>query len=320
MWLQLLDDGTEPPGTPRFGRNAIGNFSPTAAVSRPGSTSPVDAIESLRDPEIAEFPLVSTTPPIAKVPAYGIDWSGGQKAGDKIWVAALDPAGRSVIKVDRPWQFVSSPDIAAAVAGWLADLEGGWIALDAPFGVASGDRTELLGAGPPDPRDWSHKAVQRYADRWSFLAAVSEHGLVGKHRRATDNRCGSPFAPTLLQLIHQTYAAFQLLGRLDRDRVRVLPWEHQRACPVTLLETCPAVLLKCLGLSNRGYKKREPGSSALRRNLLSDSLRLLGWCADEEIRLQVENDAEGDALDAILCALASSRPRLRTDRSAPSRP
>jgi Protein of unknown function (DUF429) len=271
----------------------------------------------LPDREIGGCALVSTTPPIASAPVYGIDWSGGEKAGDKIWVAALDPAQRSIIKVEQPWKSVSSREIAAAVASWLADLEGGWVALDAPFGVASDDRTELLGSGRPDPRDWSHEAVQRYADRWAFLAAVSERGLVGKHRRAIDIQRGSPFAPTLLQLIHQTYAAFQLLGRLDRDRIRVLPWEHERERPVTLLETCPAVLLKCLGLSNQGYKLKS-GSSALRRNLLSDALWLLGWRADEKVSLQVEHDAEGDALDAILCALAAWR-AMALDHAAVAR-
>ena len=59
-------------------------------------------------------------------------------------------------------------------------------------------------------------------------------------------------------------------------------------------------------LSNRGYKLK-PGSDVIRRELLNAVLHKLDWRADEEVSLAAQDNAEGDALDAILCGLAASR-------------
>jgi hypothetical protein len=237
---------------------------------------------------------------------YGVDWSGAKRAGDKIWVATLDPARRSVVEVKRPWQGLGPADATRSAADWIQGLRDAWIGIDAPFGLEAGDRALLVGEVEADPRCWSRHFVERFPDRHAFIAAVADEELIGRHRRVTDKLARSPFAPTLLQMIYQTYAAFLLLSRLDQDHVRILPWDHERTGGVTVIETCPAVLIKALGLSNHGYKLR-PGSDLRRRQILVQVCERLGWNVDETIIRQVEQDQEGDVLDAILCGVATAR-------------
>ncbi len=236
---------------------------------------------------------------------YGIDWSGAKRAGDKIWVATIDLEQRAVIDVRRPWASQMNPGVTAAVSDWISLLESGWIGLDSPLGLAWIDRTELIGTTNADPFDWSAELVRLYPDRDALVTAAVEARLIGRHRRKTDAGLLAPFPPLLFQLIHQTYAALSLVSHLDRSRVRVLPWEHARARPVTLIETCPAIVLKTTGLSNRGYK-RKSDSGALRQRLMGAVLRHWGLNADGWIHEIVRQDGEGDALDAILCAIAAS--------------
>jgi hypothetical protein len=236
---------------------------------------------------------------------YGIDWSGAARAGDKIWVATVDRQQRAVHDVQRPWKSRTNPDATDAVAAWLNHLDSGWVGLDSPLGLASTDRVSLIGTTSPDPFQWSRELVRRYPAREAFVVAAIEAELIGRHRRATDRRLRSPCPPLLFQVIHQTYAAFRLVGRVERSRVRILPWEYALARPVTLLEACPAITLRRLGLSNRNYKLKAD-SRAVRERLLDAALHHQGWTIPGEVRATVLRDREGDGLDAILCAIAAS--------------
>lgn len=244
---------------------------------------------------------------------YGIDWSGAKRAGDKIWVATIDREQKAVIDVRRPWSSQMNPDVTAAVSDWISLLESGWVGLDSPLGLASIDRTELIGTTNADPFDWSAELVRLYPDRDAFVTAAVEARLIGRHRRKTDAGLLAPFPPLLFQLIHQTYAALSLVSRLDRSRVRILPWEHACARPVTLIETCPAVVLKTAGLSNRGYKLKA-NSEAVRGSLIRSVLKESGLNADGWVHDIIRQDREGDALDAILCAIAASN-AMTTDHA-----
>jgi hypothetical protein len=235
----------------------------------------------------------------------GIDWSGAARAGDKIWVASIDCERNAVLDVRQPWKSRTNPDVTDAVADWLGHLDAGWIGLDSPLGLASADRMSLVGTTSLDPFQWSRELMRRYPTREAFIAAAIEGKLTGRHRRATDARLRSPFPPLLLQLIHQTYAAFRLISRLERSRVRILPWGHALARPVTLLEVCPAITLRSLGLSNRNYKLKAD-SRVVRERLLDAALHHQKWTIDEDVRDAVLEDPEGDGLDAILCGIAAS--------------
>ena len=296
-----------PPGAPIFGgRNAIGRFgqSPRKPLKR-------------ASPDIA--PMSSTLPEKAtqlSARIYGIDWSGGVSAGDKIWIATLDPTSRTVLDVTRPWQGLGPKEAAREVANWINCLEEGWVGIDAPFGLAKQDRDALIGVVEAEPRLWSRRFVKRYVDAKAFLAALAERQLIGRHRRLTDNETRSPFAPTLKQMAYQTHTASRLLCHVDERRVRILPWDRDSVADVTLIETCPAVLLKALGLSNQGYKLK-PGSAAQRRLLLAEVRRRLDWKVDDRIARLVEEDKEGDVLDAILCAMATARVAATDDEDRP---
>src|SRR5690606_11389333 len=71
-------------------------------------------------------------PMLASGRCYGVDWSGAARAGDKVWVAELDPAARVVLSVRRPWQRETAAVTVDGVAAWLASLTDAWVAFDFP--------------------------------------------------------------------------------------------------------------------------------------------------------------------------------------------
>ncbi|MCO5166639.1 MAG: DUF429 domain-containing protein [Planctomycetes bacterium] len=292
-----LDDGATPPGRPTFaGQYAIGTFPVEAAgapPARPAAVAPATGSATL-----------PTRTTVAVGRCYGVDWSGAARAGDKVWVAELDPAARLVRSVARPWRGQTAADTVAGVAAWLSTLTEAWVAFDFPFGLAATDRTSLLGEDLPDaPRAWGAALAERFPTVGAFIQAATDRGLIGVNRRATDG--ASPFGPLLLQLIRQTYWGLRLLAQVPAD-VALLPWDHELASTVRVLETCPAVLLRALGESNVGYKLR-PGSDLVRAALLDAVLAATGWACAPEVRQAAISDREGDALDAVLAGLAAWR-------------
>ncbi|MDX6751065.1 DUF429 domain-containing protein [Geminicoccaceae bacterium 1502E] len=250
-------------------------------------------------------PAVAACPP-ARTPVFGIDWSGARQAGNKIWRATLDPERRHILTVERPWAGMAPAAAVDGVARWIGGLEQGWIGFDSPFGLQRDDIVRLAGSTQRDPRTWGRSLLAAYPEGRGFIEACAAAGIIGRHRRFTDVTCRSPFAPTLLQMIRQTHAMLAVLARLGGEGPRLLPWDAARTHPVNVVEVCPAVLLRTLGLSNHGYKLR-PGSAERRAELFDLVLEGLGWQAAPGIRTLAVKDREGDVLDAILGGLAAWR-------------
>jgi len=283
-----LEDGA-PPGRPTFaGQYAIGTFPDQEA------------------PPVAAAPVPSPAgSPTTKGRCYGVDWSGAARAGNKVWVAELDPGARHVRSVGRPWQGRTARETVDGVAAWLGTLADAWVAFDFPFGIAACDRAVLLPGLINDPRAWGAALACSFPTVEGFRQDVGQRGLVGVNRRAADGN--APFSPLLLQLIYQTYWGLRLLGQVPAS-VAVLPWQHGTAATTRVLETCPAVVLRSLGQSNAGYKLKA-GSDTLRAGLLDTVLAHpdIGWTCAPEVRAAAIDDREGDALDAILAGLAAWR-------------
>lgn len=299
-----LEDGTTP-GRPTFaGQYAIGTF--------PGGPEATPA------PPVAAAPaLAPAGAPTSKGRCYGVDWSGAARAGNKVWVAELDPGARHVRSVGRPWQGHTARETVDGVAAWVGTLTDAWVAFDFPFGIAACDRAVLLPGLTIDPRAWGAAMASSFPTVEGFRKDVGQRGLVGVNRRAADGN--APFSPLLLQLIYQTYWGLRLLGQLPAS-VAVLPWRHGTAPTTRVLETCPAVLLRALGQSNAGYKLKA-GSDTVRAALLDAVLTHpdIGWTCAPDIRATAIADREGDALDAVLAGLAAWRASAQDHAAIASR-
>ena len=238
---------------------------------------------------------------------YGVDWSGGLDAGKKTWIATLDPSAGVVRDVGRPFPEAGPEKVVTGLASWLLEQQYAWVGFDFPFGIGCLERTQLFGEVADHPSAWAQALRGRFPSFSSFLDRVTQAGLVGKGRRLTDQETRAPFSPLLLQLIRQTYWGHRLLCQLNDSRVRLLPWDWQRSsADINLLEICPATFLFCSGLDNRGYKGKSEENREQRAYLLDAVLTQYGWSLSHtKIRDLVIEDREGDALDAILAALAT---------------
>lgn len=135
---------------------------------------------------------------------------------------------------------------------------------------------------------------------------MREKGLLGQRRRVTDCDAGVPYPPLFMQIIYQTYAGMALLQSLPRDCVNILPWDQSNGDnSVSLVEICPASVLKSLELPNRGYKGNTAACALARRTLLRCILQLRDLSCSRWTESVVVDDPEGDALDAILAAVGT---------------
>jgi hypothetical protein len=242
-------------------------------------------------------PVAGPTQPIAlpeSGSALGVDWSGSAEAGKKVWAAgiAFDQHGARLDRLWRPFIGLDAAGVAGRFAAWLA-AEGSDVAgLDFCFGLAAGHAVPGLPVGGPTALGpW----VARFAGPVEFKAALGQ-----ERKRETDRLRRSPFAPTNLRMFRQTYWGLRALAGVG---LPILPWSG--AAPRAVVEVLPAHVVSALCPGCR-YKGRTPQATAERQRLLA---ALAGACrlgVPQQDEQAILGDAEGDALDAVLAAVAAA--------------
>jgi Protein of unknown function (DUF429) len=231
----------------------------------------------------------------------GVDFSGAEQAGRKIWLALAEPCGLhlavgEVCRAERlPGGAAARAPALAALVAYLRSLGACAVGLDFPFGlhwdlVPERSLGAFIAAFParyPSPRVF--RAACRYAG--------GERAL----RRRCDVEARTPFAAHNLRLFRQTWHGIaDVLVPLHAAGACLLPQEPPRAGRLWLLETCPASALKARGWY-RPYKGRSPAHRRARAALLA-RLEREGVQVPGRLRRPLLDDAEGDALDSVLCA------------------
>jgi hypothetical protein len=240
---------------------------------------------------------------------YGIDFSGAQDAGRRIWVAqgALDAGVLRVITcrraADLPGSGPRREQALAALRTLIAEAGEAAFGLDFPFGlprslVAEGRWVDFLRAFPA-----------AHADPDTFRRACQEAADGRDLKRVSDVESRAPFSPYNLRLYRQTfYGLRDLLHPLVRaGRAVALPMQPPRPGRPWLLEACPASLLKREDLYIP-YKGRETHHRAARARILA-ALEENGALAvpDPQIRRALLETPGGDALDSVLATLIVAR-------------
>ena len=237
----------------------------------------------------------------------GVDFSGGRKAGDAIWIAE-GVAGSGGLTIDSLRRARDLPqggqDRAAALAalrGHLASREGALIGLDFPFSLPG----DLIDA--PDWPGFARDFTTRHPDAEQFRASCRRRTGGKELKRRTDRRTATPFCAYNLRLYRQTYwgIAAVLAPLVGNGRVAIVPMQRQPGASVTLAETCPASTLKRLDCY-RPYKGRDPALTVSRRGIL-DRLRREGLRIGEALAACAVEDRGGDALDAVIAAMTMWR-------------
>jgi hypothetical protein len=249
----------------------------------------------------------------------GVDFSGASDAGRKIWVAEgrLSDDGalqllQCVPAMDLPGGGIRPQQAVSALARHVAALTDARVGCDFPFSLPR----NLVTA-----RSWRSFALRyaaEFADADSFRAIMrSRHNAI-EHKRQTDRIAGTPFNSYNLRLYRQTWwgitGVVSPLVRAGRAIVR--PQQKLRAGKPTLIEVCAACTLKSIDLYP-AYKGQEAKHRKARQRILDHLIdrRALAAPGRSMRRLLLDNDG-GDALDAVIGAVATARADLSKEPDA----
>ena len=180
----------------------------------------------------------------------GVDFSGARQAGDHIWIAVgTQNGGRLSLESCLPAHELPGggrdrQSALAALNAFLKSERRAAAGLDFPFGLprslVAEERWE----------DFVRAFPRRYPDADSFREACRRAAAGRELKRRTDVEARVPFSAYNLRLYRQTYfgIADVLLPLVDSAVASVVPMQPPVPGKVLLAETCPASLLKSLGL------------------------------------------------------------------------
>jgi hypothetical protein len=239
----------------------------------------------------------------------GVDFSGAVDAGRRIWVAE----GRlrdGLVDLERCLPATALPDGAverepahAALVAYVARQTDAVVGLDLPFSLP---RALIAHAS------WAEFILDygaRHASAQAFRSAMVAISGGRELKRRTDVETRVPFAAVNVRMFRQVhYGVGAVIAPLVRaDAARAIPLQVPVDGKPVLAEICPASLLKHLGLY-RPYKGNSPAHRRGRRDIVAALIdrRIVAPPARRFV-LGLLADSGGDALDAVLAAVAAAR-------------
>jgi len=231
---------------------------------------------------------------------WGVDFSGAKLAGEKIWLAQAHLQGEE-LKIERLLRADELPDSGlerevalAALVRVLGEDLNAVAGLDFPFSLAQ----EAL--GETSYADFLIQSVT-FVDADAFKEAYSGD------RRRTDIEGKTPFSPLNHRLYRQTFHGIRdVLRPLVMQGAKVLPMMDAAPDALWLLEICPASTLKLEKLY-LSYKGKSDTQRENRATILQEIQTRFGVRTNKALDARIVADTEGDALDAVLAALGTSR-------------
>ena len=232
----------------------------------------------------------------------GIDFSAARDASRKVWLAVGNAVNDQLhIETLAPIETVVDrrPVYAARMlARFIASCGPSIVACDACFGLP-------LPSSTAPWRTWLLSYPSRFADAEQLRQEGRDaHGR--ERKRLTDRVARAPFAPTNLRIYRQTDSWLRsvLHPLVAADAVAVAPFQQLREDRPCLLEVCPSVSLRELGLPNRRYKGTALHRRQCRRDILTGLTRL-GLDLPSPLASRALHDPGGDALDAVVAAITA---------------
>lgn len=251
----------------------------------------------------------------------GVDFSGARAAGKNIWIAegAVTPEGVKIETLaraaDLPGGANAFDPAMSALVNRVAKLTEHVIGFDFPFSLPA----QLI--SEPTWTSYVRKFVTDFADPDTFRDHCRHQTNGREFKRATDTEARVPWCAYNLRLYRQTWAGIRhvLYPLIEQRGARVIPMQKPVKGKPLLAEICPASTLKAEGLYVP-YKGRGDGLRAARADILrSVTRRGLLSPVRGKLRETILENTGGDALDAVLSAIAAARidtakPRNDLDR------
>jgi hypothetical protein len=266
------------------------------------STNSVPTPTSEDSAETAESPGRRTS----RLRAVGLDWSGSQTAGKKIWQALLEASDTmELVALDRPFCRTPSPgDVLSHFPGWFSSLSDvKVVGMDFCFGLSAPHTAALLARAGIPTTNTDARNVGAAVSKLFGTAEAFELAVAPEAKRTTDRLYNAPFAPTNLRMFRQTYLGLRCLATLP-EGTAIFPWASAvpESAPL-VVEVLPALLARTLG-PGLGYKGRSAVARSARLTIVAE-LRRRGMAISSGFEKEIASDIEGDALDAVLAALAA---------------
>ena len=255
----------------------------------------------------------------------GVDFSGAKDAGRRIWVAKGKTVQSDTFRLES---------CVAAV-----DLENGGrdplTAISALASMLVSDTNTIVGCDFPfslprqliTDKSWHsfvRKFSQRYANPIAFRTILRLQTNGKEYKRQTDVQAETPFNSYNLRLYRQTWWGIaRLLNPLvQEERAIVRPQQEKRRNLPTVVEVCAACTLKHIKVYKRfgAYKGRGEEPRGQREKIIDHLVkeRLLRFASRKEIALRqlLLDNTGGDALDAVIGAIAASRADISVDANS----
>src|ERR1043166_2341794 len=186
---------------------------------------------------------------------FGVDFSGGTKAGNFIWLAEARRSRKGLTiascrrAADLPGGAADRDNALAALRAFISGAPDAIFACDFPFSLPRSLIAHHTWA------DFLSGFTHRDADAFREHCRCQTNGKEPK--RITDGDAHTPWCAFNIRLRHQTFHGLSNLLRplVAADRVSVLPMQSPRPDRAWIIETCPASVL--IGLRHRpAYKGR----------------------------------------------------------------
>lgn len=267
---------------------------------------------------------------------YGIDFSGAEDAGRKVWIASgVKNGGRLHIDICcRAMDFLKTSadrdECLGALEAFIRRQRDAAFGIDFPFGLPREFARQCVGG-----RDWEgfvRAFCCKFGDFTDFDKEARSFGksqvpVCGRQllRRLTDEKSRTTWSPYHPWLRRQTYHGIcDVLWPLVRDRAaRVIPMQTPERGMPWLLEICPKSTLIHLKLhpdcspykGNRGtHEARLKNRRHILCQLKSRGVLLTDALAKSD---RVVGDDAGDALDSVIAAFATCRADLNSVKMGP---
>jgi hypothetical protein len=247
----------------------------------------------------------------------GVDFSGANDAGRKIWIAeAKRGRGNRLTLIDvRPAYELPHSGVAPGLA--IAALARHVV--QDPDTIAGFDFPFTLPKSVIDTSTWEAFVIgfaARFADPDAFRLWALRRADGRELRRAADRDAKTPFNSYNLRIYRQTWwgIAHLLAPLLNSGQAIVRPYQPIPAKPHPIvIEACPASSLKSIGFYP-AYKGRS-GAHHLERKAVLHKLIESGFLEPPNaiIKRRLLENTGGDALDAVIAAIATAHAAIELD-------
>ncbi|MCY3837914.1 MAG: DUF429 domain-containing protein [Gammaproteobacteria bacterium] len=245
-----------------------------------------------------------------------VDFSGGREVAGrngKIWIASWHPDDGVVLECGADEPGFGRAGLAERILN-----DGGIWVLDFPFGPPAPVAVAAGWATWRDYLQWCDSSADATTLRDGLRGILDEGGVRWSTRRTIDRAVEATWFPFFEQLYRQTITGARdvhcTLAEAGADMVRILPFDANADAGrggAVVVEGFPGWTLRCRGLDAVGYKQGDDAAGKQRLAIVNH-LRASGIPVSDADARRAVDDAEGDAVDALVLLLAAYRTSRRT--------